>query len=333
MAISSRVQLGSFTVIAILLATVSPVVLAQPAVAATCSGTQIAAGASIQAAIDAHGTGTTFCLTAGTYRVSSRIRPKSYDTFVGTGITRDNTTVRTSSAQVIFETDGTTGVNFRHFAVAGAINACPGSNCGETGTGISRGTSVTVDDMHLYNNGLNGVGGGNGTLTVKNSEIDHNGAAIDGVSGGIKRIDPLTVTNSYIHDNKGNGIWCDMQCGSFIVTGSTVTGNTGGGIFDEISEGSSVIANNIVKGNNTTNSYNLGGISVVDSKNVNIYGNTLGGNIRFGIGAAMDSRVNCGTPTSRCGYVLSNVSIHDNTPNGDALQGCSLTGVTCTRNP
>ena len=55
-------------------------------------------------------------------------------------------------------------------------------------------------------------------------------------------------------------------------------------------------------------------------------------NKNFDIAARMDNRINCGAPTSSCGFVLSNVSIHDNTLNGGVLAGCGLAGVTCTNN-
>jgi hypothetical protein len=338
MAISSRGAIGSLIAVVVLLSAVAPVVFAESATAASCSGTQITAGASIQAAIDGHASGTTFCLAAGIYNVSTVIVPKSNDSFIGTGLTRDDTLVKTTTLQNIFSTGTSKGSLYRHFAITGAINACPGQNCGETGTAILRPTDVTVDDMHLYGNGRTAISGGGGLLTVTGSEVDHNGAMVDGVSGGIKRIDPLTVTNSFVHDNKGNGIWCDMQCGSFTVTGNTVTGNTGSGIFDEISDGPATFSNNTVKNNNTdttTSSYYSAGILLMDSIHANVYGNILGGNgAGRGIAVVTDSRGgNCGTPDSNCGYVPSDISIHDNTPNGDVLTGCATTGVTCSKNP
>jgi hypothetical protein len=308
-----------------------PLILAQTASAASCTGIQVSAGSNIQTAVDSHGTGTTFCLSAGTFSVSSPIRPKASDTFQGSATARDDVLVKTTSAQIIFEADGTTGVTFRHFAIAGAINACPGSNCGETGRAISRGANITIDDMHLYNNGLNGVGGTTDGLLVTNSEIDHNGAKIsDGVSSGIKSVNSLTVRDSYIHNNNNNGVWCDIQCGSFTVTGSTVTGNTGSGIFDEISQGTADFHGNTVTGNNTSGAGAKGGISITDSKNASAYSNTLGNNNGFGVSAQMDGRINCGTPTSKCGFVISNVAMQNNALNGDTIKGCSLNGVNCT---
>jgi len=49
----------------------------------TCAGVSLAAGADIQAAINANAAGTMFCLSAGTYRVATPLAPKSNQQFVG----------------------------------------------------------------------------------------------------------------------------------------------------------------------------------------------------------------------------------------------------------
>lgn len=302
----------------------------------TCNGVQVAPGATaIQDAINAHGTGTNFCLGGGTYLPTSTINPKDGDSFTGTADSRDGTTVKAASGlQIIFSTDGTNGVTFRHFAITGAVNSCPGSNCGPTGSGINRGGNVTIDDMHLYGNGRNGVGGTSDGLVVENSEVDHNGAKTgDGVSSGIKSVHVEQVSNNFIHDNINNGVWCDIQCGSYIVDHNTITGNTGNGIFMEISQGPAVIHDNLVTGNNTSGSSGKGGISITSSKNATVYNNTTGTNRGFGIAARADNRAgNCGTPNAGCGYALANILFYANTT-PDGIQGCSISGVKCTPGP
>jgi parallel beta-helix repeat protein len=326
----SSARLRTVVAFATLVTAIAPVFLAESASAASCTGIQIAAGASIQSAINGHSSNTTFCLGAGTFTVGSSITPKSYDKFIGTSVARDGVVVKTGSAQVIFRADNTTGVTFRHFAITGAVNACPGTTCGPTGRAISRGTTVLIDDMHVFGNGQAGVAGSTGGLVVTNSEIDHNGASVgDGVSAGVRSNYSVNVQGSSIHDNTGSGIWCTAQCGAFTVTGSTVTSNAASGIFDEISQGAADFHGNVVTNNNALSATDQGGINVTDSKNAVIYSNTLGSNKNFGVAARMDSRINCGSPSAGCGYVVSNLAIHDNTLNGDALVGCSLAGVTC----
>jgi hypothetical protein len=324
-----KTRLASAIAIAMLTSAL-PVLVAQSASAASCSGVPVNAGSnSLQAAINSHGNNTTFCLRTGTYNISSTIKPKPDDAFIGTGTTRDGTTIKTSSAQIIFA--AAPNNVFRRVAITGAVNACPGRNCGATGMGINGGSNLTLDNVHLYNNGRSGIGGSGNGLLVTHSEVDHNGARTgDGVSSGIKSVHTLTVTHSYVHDNKNSGIWCDISCGSYNVTGNTVTHQTGSGIFMEISQGQAVLANNVVKHNNTSRSRARGGILVTSSMNVKIYGNRLRGNHRFGIGALADHRAGgCGTPDASCGYALSNISVHSNNLGGDSLRGCALHGVTC----
>jgi parallel beta-helix repeat protein len=298
-----------------------------------CHGVHLSKGSDIRSAVSGAPEQTTFCLAPAIYKVAAPIILKNGDTFIGTAPNRDGVTVKTTSAQIIFDANETLGVSFRHFAVAGAINACPGLNCGPTGRAISRGGQLTIDDMHLYSNGQNGVGGAAAGLTIKNSEIDHNGAeAGDGVSAGIKSVYSMTVTNSYVHDNVNNGIWCDIHCGHFVAKDNVVTGNSGSGIFMEISQGPAVIANNVVKNNNRANSPTAGGITIMDSRNVVVQANHLSGNHGFGIGALMDQRTGCGVPSPVCGFTLSDASITNNVLAGDLMVGCNMPGVTCRRN-
>jgi hypothetical protein len=86
-----------------------------------------------------------------------------------------------------------------------------------------------------------------------------------------------------------------------------------------------LLANNRIQGNGHA-SYvwgRHGGILVVSSQNADIFGNTFGSNSPYGVDVHDDAR----SPS------VSNVSIHDNTMNGDALNGCGLSGVGCQNNP
>jgi hypothetical protein len=327
----SKTRAAAGIVVALLLSSVTPLVAAHATT--VCTGTVILPGASIQAAVNSKASGATFCLSPGTYNLTSSVVPKDGNTFIGTGVSRDDTVVRTSTIELLFNARGVNNVTFNHFAITGGINRCPGANCGATGRGISGGNNLTAEDMHIYGNGLNAIGGMGDNLKVNNSEIDHNGYKVgDGVSDGIKMTAPFVLTNSFLHDNQNSGIHCDIQCGAFTVAYNTITNNTGTGILMEISPGPATIHDNIVQYNNPGNVAAKGGISIKDSKNVEIYNNTLGHNFRFGIRAGVDSRINCGTPSAGCGFVLSNVSIHDNSLNVDKLVGCDVSAVLCTKN-
>jgi hypothetical protein len=318
---------------ALLLGAIAMALSSTPAAAAQCAGVGVKPRMSLQHAIDRHGKGTTFCLGGGSYLVRSSIHPKTRDRFIGTSAHRRGVVVKTRSAQVIFELGGTWGVTFRHFTIKGAKNACPGRNCGETGRAISRGSRVTVGRMHLYNNGLNAIGGTAGLLLVRHSRIDHNGASTgDGMSAGIKSTDALSVFDSHISHNRGNGVWCDVQCGDFTVVRSKIARNSGSGIFDEISQGKAIFHNNTIVRNNKVGEGFRGGLSITNSKNVTAYDNVFKRNKGFGIAARMDGRVRCGTPDAGCGYVISNVKIHHNALRADSVVGCKLSGVACYKN-
>jgi Right handed beta helix region len=298
-----------------------------------CHGVHLSKGQGIASSVSGAPPGTTFCLAPATYEVTSPIDVKSGDTFIGTAPRRDGVTVRTDSSQIIFDLSNAVGVRFEHFGAGGAINACPGSNCGATGRAISQGGDVTVKDMHLYGNGRSAIGGTADGLKVIGSEIDHNGAELsDGVSAGIKAVHSFSIINSYIHDNVNNGIWCDIQCGHFVARGNVVSNNSGNGIFMEISQGPALIVDNVIRNNNTSGNDTAGGISITDSRNVVVRGNRLTGNQGFAIGARMDQRINCGIPTHLCGFVISTTTIQDNVLHGSPIVGCDLSGVACKGN-
>jgi hypothetical protein len=290
---------------------------------ASCNGRALRSSDNIASIINNAGSGTTFCFAPGTYRPSSTIQPKDNDHFLGTGTSRDAVLITTDKLQIIFNAGTAHGITYSNLAVSGAVNRCPGSNCGATGDGIHGGVNVVATNVHVYSNGRTGFASING-LTITGSRLDHNGAvhsAMDGVSGGVKSGTSLTVTGSSVDHNYGNGIWCDNGCGAFTVTGDQVTYNISTGIHYEISPGPATIANNVVQNNNLANEAGHGGIGIIDSRNANVYGNTLGGNKGSGIRASKDKR----------GFALTSISIHTNKMSGDGLFGCG-SGVTCYGN-
>jgi Right handed beta helix region len=331
---SSHVVLHRALVVGAVLLLIAPV-LSNTDALATCSGKAIRPGDSIASVINNAPSGTTFCIAPGTYKPGATIKPKDYDHLSGTGTTRDAVLITTDNLQLIIDAGNSRGVVYTNLAVSGAINRCPGSNCGATGDGIHGGVNVTATNVHVYGNGRTAFSAMDG-LTLSGSRLDHNGAVykgnMDGVSAGVKSAAALTIKNSVIDHNYGNGAWCDMQCGTFTIENSQVTYNVSTGIHDEISQGPALIANNVVQHNDLANEAGHGGIGIIDSKNVQVYGNTLGGNIGTGISARYDKRTGCGTPTYLCGYALSNISIHNNHLNGDVLFGCGNAGVQCSTN-
>jgi hypothetical protein len=296
--------------------------------ATSCTGKHVYSGANLVSVAAGAPGGTTFCIHQGTYRVSQAVIVQSGDRFIGVYPTSDpRPTVTTTSAQRVLNAGGSTGALIQGLRVEGAVGdqSCQ-PNCGR---GISGGTNLTVDDVRATNNKNQGIGGTGSGLLVKNSEIDHNGSSpfaqqtYRETAAGIKSDDPMSIQNSFIHDNYWAGVWCDDNCGTLRVQNSTLTGNGKAGIHTEISIGPQVISGNTIKGNGHFESWSLeAGLLITSSRSLNVYNNTFGNNRDHGVRVVEDSR----SP------VTGNVSIHDNTMNGDRFKGCSLSGVSCFEN-
>lgn len=301
----------------------------------SCNGINVAPGrGTLDEVADAAPAGSTFCLPAGTFFVTRPVEAEDGDVFMGSG--RDATFV---------EGDGTVRNLFMggpgaHFTAAsldisGAVgNAACAPRCGRA---FLPSAGITVRDIHCHHNDNSCIDGGGGDTLVSNSEIDHNGLDPDfeGISAsGIKRTgSDVTVRDSYVHDNGGNGIHCDFcDSGVFLIENNTITNNGKRGVSYEVSGGwdsvdRAIIRNNTIQNNNTTGWISGAGIFIISSQDVEIHSNVFGGNV--------DGN---GNPRAIFVYdddrkfVVSNVSIHDNSLSGDLIQGCSMPGVQCANN-
>jgi parallel beta-helix repeat protein len=302
----------------------------------TCTGVQVTAPASIQAAINANPTGTAFCLS-GSFTISSPIQPKDGQSFTGpadiTGSTHSGFELKgVESGANVFADDVTLETLTIH---------------GFSIRGIECWAGTQMLDIEVYDNARNGLGCGlddEGGVLVADSYIHDNGSTeeLGRGGGGMKfaRSGGVTVRDSVVELNVGNGIWCDVDCGSFTVTGNTVSGNTRKGIFFEISFGPALIENNTVTDNNcvpaiwgsTCSPQNAGapggGIAMNSScpdegPGCIIRNNILGGNMVAGINFRDDGR-DYPKPFE--------ISVTGNDLNGDALLKCGTMGIICSGN-
>jgi hypothetical protein len=274
--------------------------------------------------------GTTFCIHDGTYKISKEIRAQNNDRFIGLYNDSTRPSVTTSQALNIFHVNGASGVLIKGLKISGAVG---GNYCEPTcGRGIYGGDHLTVINVWLTNNKNQGIGGSGPVVLVKNSLIENNGSrsfSSDGgptTTSGIKLSkNSLTVLNSTIRDNYWNGVWCDNDCDVFTVKDSTITHNGKAGIANEVSSGPALFTGNTIKRNgwNDAVTTRRAGLLINESKHVKAYGNTFGGNFRYGIEVA-DSQGRLPNATD--------IAIHDNTMNGDLITGCSISGVSCSRN-
>jgi hypothetical protein len=285
--------------------------------------------------------GTTFCIHDGTYKISSPIIVQSGDIFLGVYSDTSRPVVTTDTASVVHHVfdagagipgheNDAVGATIQQLTISGAKgdDQCE-PNCGR---GIGGGKNLTVAQVRLTGNQNQGIGGTLPGLVVRGSIIDNNGSRsfsiLDGgpsSTSGIKTTNSVTVLNSNIHHNWWNGVWCDEECGTFNVQNSTITDNGKAGISDEWSTGPADISGNSIMRNGWNNEVTTkrAGLIIQDSTRVDVYNNTFGSNTFYGI--------EVGDMAARLPNV-SDVSIHDNTMNGNRIVSCSFSGVSCSRN-
>jgi parallel beta-helix repeat protein len=311
------------------------------------TGVVILPGSSIQAAVDANPTGTTFILKAGTH-VRQTVIPKDADTFrgeVGTILDGQNAT------QFAFKgyngSRWVNGVTVRNMAITGYTPpAQNGAIWG--GDDLTNGTTGwTLDSLDVHHNMNMGIRIGN-RMKVLRSKGRYNGTIniggvgravlVDGFistfgnngcvnnpgfeSGGSKFVltDSLIVRNSTFSDNCGVGLWLDISNDHYALYGNTVERNYREGICVEISF-SGKIYNNVVNANGwpvdpfRPNGWVWdAGIGVHESRDVEVYSNTLIDNFQ-GIMIVQQKRdaTTGDTFAPAGGYIAQNVYVHDNT--------------------
>jgi len=271
---------------------------------ASCEGTKVPAEADLHALIDG-ASGQTFCLAEGTYDVGdSPLTPGTGVVIWGAPGIRssdgaiDAPTKIVGSALVAIIEAGDDSI-FRWLDVSGSDAS---STCGvDCGRGIRPGANTQVEYSRIHHNSNSGIGGGVlSSVTVRFSELDHNGMEdFQGTYGGIKQGATdnggvLAITDSYVHDNIGVGIWGDRCQQRMVAVRNLVVRNSRDGIRWETNmppDGcsnttirSATIRDNVVllNGTDPTESGD-GGIKIRNSPNADVVFNVTGGNQGLGI--------------------------------------------------
>ena len=169
----------------------------------------------------------------------------------------------------------------------------------------------------VHDNGQLGLGGGGDNVLVEGNEIARNsywsGVDVDWEGGGFKftRTDGLIVRNNYSHDNKGPGMWTDIDNIHTLYENNIIVNSTGAGISHEISY-DAIIRNNVLISNGAEDSRGWwwgNEIQIQNSSNVEVYGNkvdmTGGGN---GIALIQQNRGSGAFGP----YLTTGNNIHDN---------------------
>jgi parallel beta-helix repeat protein len=169
---------------------------------------------------------------------------------------------------------------------------------------------------YVHHQGQLGIAGGGNYLLVQNNEIAYNNTAgftTGWEAGGSKFVytDGLVVRGNFSHHNHGAGIHADIDNINALIETNRVEDNDWRGIFYEISY-KAVIRNNIARRNGfklptLAGPVDGAGILISNSRDVEIYGNTLENN-RTGIGAYESDRGSGAYGK----HDLVNLYVHDN---------------------
>jgi hypothetical protein len=217
--------------------------------------------------------------------------------------------------------------------------AADGSPLAGTGSGLAMGLASNTSSLYaVHITGTDAAGITNAHGTFERIELDDTtkDANFLGFTGsGLKAINEVEVKNSYIHDNQGNGIWCDEFChdsvdhpNGFWIHDNLVVNNDRAGIrFERVGEvadaGEALIENNEVHQNSLELSRS--GIDIRDAQNALVRNNVFGGKsiaevtyLPNASGVAIRA-----TDSGRSDRPdLWNVDIVDNVVNGEIIKGC-----------
>jgi hypothetical protein len=294
---------------------------------------------------DASGTSTTFCVRAGTYQVSAPAILKAGDKLKGqpgTKTTVDTATKPTpvvklvgSGTDNLLRANGS-GISISWVDLTGASGTGTGSGAITAG---SAGSDFVVEFARIHDNASLGISNMNGT--VRDSEFFKNSNAQSslGFNGSaVKGITEFEAARVYVHDEQGNGFWCDVGCknsarttmtpkcptGCFWVHDSVVVNSGRAGIRYENSPNEALFENNEIHGNGKTE--RRGGIDIRDSQNAWVgSGNNFGPATIAGVTYLVNGdRIGVrATDSGRSDRVnLSNVDVVGNTLNGETITGC-----------
>src|SRR5215207_3391947 len=219
--------------------------------------------------------------------------------------------------------------------------AADGSPVAGTGSGLAMGMASNTSSLyavHITGSDGAGITNAHGTFErIELSDTTQDPNFLGFIGSGLKAINEVEVRNSYIHDNQGNGLWCDEFChdsadhlNGFWVHENLVVNNGRAGIrFERVGEvaeaGEALIENNEVHANSPDAA--RGGISVRDAQNATIQNNSFGAATIADVAYPPNSG-NVAIVASDSGRAdrpdLFNIDIISNILNGEVIRGCEL---------
>jgi hypothetical protein len=146
--------------------------------------------------------------------------------------------------------------------------------------GIAAGSGTRIRDCDIHHNGQIGITGvGHDVVIERNRVFENNTREFNPnwEAGGVKLAvsSNVVMRDNLVYNNRGPGLWCDIECRDVLYEGNIVEGNREAGIFHEISF-SAVIRNNKVRHNGLGKGGFWGNnVLIAASQDVDVYGNEL----------------------------------------------------------
>ena len=337
----------------------------------SCSGVQVNPGDELHAIVngDPRDTATTFCLnaysdgTSATYNISETLRLKDGDRLIGqTGeiVTRGPATygvpkvmIRPSGSpdKIIAPIGKDNEIQWVDIAGGVGKTTTDGKPLRGTGAGITASSAdggLLIRYVVIHDNDAAGILNAKGRIL--NSEFYDNTQNPDFLgfnASAVKGIIEFEAAYNYVHNEQGNGLWCDVGCKNDSVRANgfwahhnlTVDNGRSGIRYESApnnlasgvhaSEPTALIEENEVHGN----SYGArrGGISVLDAQNALIRANVFGvktiADVEYRANAAKPGAVKVSDSGGSSRTDLWNVHIVDNVLNGEEIRGCELPDV------
>jgi hypothetical protein len=307
--------------------------------AASClsgGGVAIGVGDVAQSVVNAHGSGTTYLVKAGTHSRNFSVQPKSGDRFCGepgavldggrslaTAFSGAATNVTLDSITVQEYNPGWQGAAIQPQSRASGWVVRNVSALRNGWAGLLVADGMKILGGHYNDNDQLGIGGNAATgilldgldgdvETMDGPELARNHtlhAACEWEAGGMKwDVGQVTVRNAYVHDNDCRGLWADINAHGALIEHNLIENNSREGVFYEISQDAVIRYNNVNGNGHAANGwYWDAGILVNASFNVEVYGNRLSGNYN-GITGVQQDRPDSTPPE----HLLNNFHSHDN---------------------
>jgi len=216
-----------------------------------------------------------------------------------------------------------------------------GSPIAGTGSALAMGMASNTSSLyavHITGSDAAGITNAHGTFdSIELDDTTQDSNFLGFTGSGLKAITEVEVRNSYIHDNQGNGLWCDVFChdssshlNGFWIHDNLVVNNGRAGIrFERVGDvadaGEALIENNEVHGNSLKLS--RGGIDIRDAQNALVRNNVFGATTIAGV-AYLPNTSGVAIRTTNSGRPdrpnLFNVEIVGNVLNGEVTEGCEL---------